>query len=109
MIDANRICVRVDKEYVDKISTIMSSMNDKTVVKDTIILNIRDCRFAISSIEWKEVSDLIGVHIKINATYRRYDFWKTRDNISENSNESVRVTVKYRGVTILAKKIENIT
>lgn len=107
VIDSNRICVRLDSDHIDSISVILSTANDKTVVKDTIIVNTKDCRFSISNIEWNELSDLIGVHIKINATYRRYNYWRTKE-VCDQDNNNHRITVKYKGITILAKKVSNI-
>lgn len=107
VIDPKRVCVRIDSEDLDKISNLISNVENKTTVKSTLTLNISDCRFTIKSIEWKELTDLIGVHINVNATYRQYNFWRTKEGLDE-SNESIRHTVRYKGITFLAKKITNI-
>lgn len=108
VVDPKRICVRIDNNDLEKISAILSNVENKTIIKSTITLNISDCRFTIRNIEWKELTDLIGVHINVNATYRQYNFWRTRESGLDDNNESIRHTVRYKGITFLAKKISNI-
>lgn len=108
VIDSKRVCVRIDSDDLDKISTLMSNVENKTTVKSTLTLNISDCRFTIKNIEWKELTDLIGVHINVNATYRQYNFWRTKEAGIDDNNETIRHTVRYKGITFLAKKISNI-
>lgn len=107
VVDPKRICVRIDNEYIDMVSSVMSSMNDKTVVKSTLIVGVSDCKFNITNIEWSELSHLVGVHIKINAVCRKYNYWKTRNIFDENNNGRI-ITVKYKGISIVAKQIANI-
>lgn len=107
VIDPKRICVRVDKEYIESVSNVLSAANDKTTVKDTIIVNVSDCRFAITNITWTDLSDLVGVNVEINATSRKYNFWKVKER-TDSDNESRWTEVNYKGVSIHAKKISNI-
>ncbi len=107
IIDEKRICVRVDPEYVDAISTYLSSFNDKTVIKTTVIINIRECDFNVTQIDWNNLNNLVGVQIKITALFRQYQYWKNKEIIDRNNNSRI-TSVKYKGVSIIAKKISNV-
>lgn len=107
VVDAKRICVRIDQEYIDAVSTVLSSFNDKTVIKSTVIVNVNDCVFNINNIEWSELSHLIGVHLKLNVTFRRYNYWRTREVLDDNNIGRV-TAIKYKGVSIIAKQISNV-
>lgn len=107
VIDQRRICIRLDKECVERISMIISAVNDKTTYKDTIIVNVNECRFNIKNIDWNELHNLIGVHVSIVAQPRPYSFWRTKDIIDDNEMNR-KINVKYRGVSIIAKQLTNI-
>lgn len=105
IIDKKRICVRIDPDDVDSVSAKLSKFYDKTVVKDTITVNVLDAKIAIS-IDWNEIQDLIGIHIKITATSRKYNYWKTVE-INDDNNDRRYVNRQCKGVSIIAKKITN--
>lgn len=107
VIDAKRICVRIDKDDAEKVSTRISSLCDKTTVKDTVLVNVSDCIMAIS-IPWKELVDLVGTHVSINCAFRKYSYYKKKVIYDEN-NDSRTTLVQCRGIQILGKKLSNIT
>jgi hypothetical protein len=106
IIDAKRICVRVDDEHVERISSLMSYYNDKTTVKDTIVINTGNAHFVIN-MKWDELSDLKGTNVKVVATLRRYSYWKNKEMLNER-NERYVTSVKYRGVSIIASRVSSI-
>lgn len=106
IIDERRLCVRVDKEHVEKISTMISSYSDKTIIKDTLIVNVKESRFAIG-IDWQELKDLVGVHVKISATLRRYSYWRNRESFDDENDRHL-TTIKYKGVSVIAGRISTI-
>jgi hypothetical protein len=106
IIDANRICVRVDDDHVERISSLMSYYNDKTTVKDTIGINTGNAHFVIN-MKWDELSDLKGTNVKVVATLRRYSYWKNKEMLNER-NERYVTSVKYRGVSIIASRVSSI-
>jgi len=105
VIDEKRICVRLDKQFVETISSIVSKAYDHTVVKDTIVVNISNCHIDLS-IDWAELSDLIGMHLNINMVPRNYQYWRTKSAISNGINNIT--NTKFRGVTFNARRITNI-
>lgn len=105
VIDERRICVRVDKEYLELVSNRLTSVYDKTVFRDTIFINVSDCEFDID-LDWKELTDLIGVQIKVNVALRRYSYYKTKTTYDDN-NDIRQTLVQCKGVSFLAKKITN--
>ena len=108
VIDSKRICVRIDKEDIEMVSSRMSTLCDKTTIKDTILITVKDCIMAIS-IPWSELTDLIGTHININCAFRRYNYYKQKIIYDDNDSSRSRTTqVQCRGVQILAKKISNV-
>jgi hypothetical protein len=105
ILDEKRICVRVDEECLELISSRLTSYNNKTTVEDTVVVNVSDANFVIH-IKWNSLTDFIGVHVKINAALRRYSFWKTKDMHDEsNVNNTRTVSVQRKGVSIIAKQI----
>lgn len=106
VIDEKRICVRVDHEHIEPVSAIISRFNERTTIKDTLVVNIKDARFVIA-IEWNELADLVGTHAKIIATPRRYSYWKSRE-ILMGDNERHLTTVKYKGVSIIANRVSSV-
>ncbi len=108
VIDSKRICIRVDSEDIESVSTRLSLDNNyKTTIKDTVVVNVKDCVFSIS-IGWNELIDLIGIHVQINATLRRYNYTKTKV-IYDDQNNPTTTMVQCKGISISAKKITNIT
>jgi hypothetical protein len=107
VLDARRICVRVDKEDIDAVSKQLTTYNGKTTIVDTIVVNVKDARFTVS-IDWKELTDLIGVHIRINAKLRRYSYWRTREVVTLDNSDRI-IETKCTGVSFLARAISNIT
>lgn len=106
VVDSRRICVRIDKEDIENISTRLSALCDKTTIKDTALVNVKDCIIAIS-IPWNELTDLIGTHISINCAFRKYNYYKKKV-IYDDNNDSRTTLVQCRGIQILAKKISNV-
>lgn len=106
IIDAKRLCVRVDEEYLDLISSKFSYLCDKTLFKDTINLNVSHAKFRISH-KWEELSDLVGVHIKVSATMRRYNYYRKRE-LFDHNNESKIILVQCKGICTSAQTIKNI-
>jgi hypothetical protein len=104
VIDHRRVCVRVDQEHVEKISTIISNYSDRTTVKDTLVVNLSDARFAIGH-DWEELTNLVGIHVKINASLRRYSYWRNREQVFNEDNERHVINVKYKGVSIIASRV----
>ncbi len=107
VIDNKRICVRLDKQYVKMISSIVSASHERTVVRDTITVNVSDCRIALS-IDWSDLVDLIGLHIKVNAIPRRYSYWRTKEVLDDDNNSRI-TSIKYKGISFYAQNIKNIT
>ncbi len=107
VIDDRRICVRVDPADVERVSTTISNYADKTTIKDTVVVNVREARFLIKNIEWSELNDLIGVHIKFGVQLRRYSYWRTRE-LFDDDNDSHVTTVKYKGISVIANHLTNI-
>ena len=105
VIDKRRICVRIDKSDLDCVSEQLSKINDKTTFKDTVVVGVGECEFDIS-LDWKELQDLIGVRIKINASTRRYSFYKTKLSYDDN-NILCKSYIQCKGNSIIAKKITN--
>lgn len=106
VIDPRRICVRVDAEHVEAVTAKLTSAYDKTTFRDTILLGVADCQFDIN-IGWQELSDLIGVHIKVNAATRKYSYYKTKTTYDEHNNDARKTIIQCRGVAVSAKKITN--
>ena len=105
VIDERRICVRIDKNDIETVCSKLSSANDRTTFRDTINVAINDCNIDID-FDWKELTDLIGVHVVINATTRKYCFYKTRTTYDEFNN--VRKShIQCKGTAVTAKKITN--
>ncbi len=109
IIDPKRICVRIDNEDLDKVSSILSTIEKRTVVKHTLTINVSNCRFTINQLDWDQLSDLIGVNVIVNATYRNYDFWRVKETNYDDTNQTMKQIIKYKGTTIVAKKITNVT
>lgn len=105
IIDSKRICVRVDKDDLNKVTGIYRNYSSSLIIKDTIIVNVSECRFSID-IEWAELTDLIGIHISVNAVPRKYNYWKTKEIY--NGDEPRQIYVQCKGASIIAKKISNI-
>lgn len=109
VLDEKRICVRVDEECLELISSKLTSYNNKTTVGDTIVVNVSDANF-VSKVEWNELTYFVGVHVKINAALRGYSFWKTKVLQDESNANNVRtVSVQRKGVSIIAKQISIVT
>lgn len=108
VLDERRICVRVDGEYLELLSTKFTSFNNQTTVKDTIVVNVSGADFTIRT-DWKDLKDLIGVHLKINAVLKRYSFWKNKDMHEDDigNNQVHMVSVQCKGVSIIAKRLSN--
>ena len=105
VIDQKRICVRIDKDDIEKVCHRLTSANDRTTFKDTIVVAVNECNFDID-FKWNELVDLIGVHIVLTASTRRYCFYKTRTTYDEENN--VRKShIQCKGVAVSAKKITN--
>jgi hypothetical protein len=107
ILDEKRICMRIDKDYVNMISGIVSQTYDKTMIHDTIVINVKDCHINLS-IDWKELTDLIGMHLRVNATPRRYSYWRTKEVFDEDNHSRI-TSFKYKGVSFYAQNIKNIT
>ena len=105
VIDERRLCVRIDKEYLEVVSAKLTTAHDRTTFKDTIAITLNDCDFDID-FTWKELIDLVGIHIKIHASTRRYSYYKTKTTYDEN-NDVRKSLVQCKGVAISAKKISN--
>lgn len=103
VIDAKRICVRIDPNYLEIVSNRLTNANDKTIFKDTVIVNVNDAVFNID-FNWNELTDLVGVNIKINAATRKYNFYKSKTLYDEN-NEVRKSFMQCKGVLLTAKTI----
>jgi hypothetical protein len=106
VIDEKRLCVRIDDSHVERISSLMSYYNDKTTIKDTMVVNTSNAQFDIK-IKWDELPDLIGTNVKVTATLRRYSYWKNKEMINDR-NERYVTSVKYRGVSIIASRLSSV-
>ncbi len=106
IIDEKRICMRVDKVHIERITNLMSYFYEKTTVNDTVVVNVSNARFNIS-IDWESLHDLKGVHVSITASPRRYSYWKTQEMYDADNNRQIN-TVKYKGVSIQASRVSNI-
>lgn len=106
-MDSKRICVRLDVEHVDRITSILSQMYDRTSVKDTVTINVSNSRYNISH-DWSELSDLVGLHIDITAHLRKFSYWKAKELIDDYNDSHTTIT-QYKGVSINAVKVSNIT
>ena len=109
VLDTKKICVRIDKDDIERISDCLTFLCDKATAKDTVAVNVKDAKFAIS-IPWNELTDLIGTHIKINCMFRKYKYYRKK-NIYDENNERVEnrhVHIHCVGVTIIAKRISNV-
>ena len=107
IIDSRRLCVRISKEHIEKISSILSVASDRNVIKDTVVVNVSDSTFAITQIEWSDLSDLIGVEIKITAFARKYNYWRTKETTDGEDGRRF-VNLKYKGASIIAQRISNV-
>ncbi len=105
VIDPKRICVRVEKEHLEVVTKRLTAANDKTTFKDTIVVGVNDCGFNID-FDWKELIDLVGVQISINAITRRYSYYKTSTAYDEDNNIR-KWHVHCKGVSVVAKTITN--
>lgn len=106
VLDSKRICLRLDKEHIDRITAILSQMYDKTSVRDTITINVSNSRYDIAH-DWAELQDLVGLHVNVTAHLRRYSYWKARE-IIDDYNDSHTTITQYKGVSINAIKVSNI-
>lgn len=103
VIDAKRICVRIDPKHLELVSARLTSATDKSTFKDTVVVNVNDSNFNID-FDWNELTDLIGVNVKINASTRKYCFYKSKTHYDEN-NEVRKIMMQCKGVAISAKII----
>lgn len=95
MIDSKRICVRVDRDHVERVSSVMSRLHQQTGVRDTLTVNVSNAGFHIDYV-WAEISDLIGTHVRIQANLRQFSFRNEKG-------------VLYKGVSTNATHIYNIS
>lgn len=106
VLDKKRICVRLDKEHIDRVTQCLSNLYDRTSTKDTIIVNVTKTQYNIAR-DWAELDDLVGLHVDVTVHLRKYSYWKAKETIDEYNNSHT-TTTQYKGVAINAIKISNI-
>jgi len=107
VIADNKICVRVDRQYIQMMSNLYSDLSMKNIVRDTITINVKNASFDIS-VPWSDLNSLIGMHIKINSSNNKYSFWDKREYTDENG-VVFKNSIRRKGITFHAKTIKNIT
>ncbi len=104
-IGDNRLCMRIDPEFVPRISSLYSEIFSKDIIRDIITVNVKNAQFTIST-PWTDLDSLVGTHIRVNANSRQYFFWDTKDRIQEDG--SIRqITVQRKGITFRATSVKS--
>lgn len=106
--DERRITVRLDTDHISRMTNILSRFYERTTFKDTLVVNVSNARFNVS-FEWNDLKDLLGCHVEIEASLCRYNYWSPREVSSEDNDSPHRLYVQYKGVSISANKLSNIT
>lgn len=104
-LDEKRVCVRVDKEDVDAVLARLNSCDGTIAYKDTIVLNVANCAWNVNLVDWSVPSDLVGVEVTVRANARRYNFWRATEFFDDDNRSHTR-TIKYKGVSVIAKEIK---
>lgn len=107
VLDNNRICVRLDRGSVQLVSDAFACAMGSNVVKDTVVVNVARARVDIS-FDWSELQDLVGVHLRLVATPRTYNFWSTR-MIRTGDGAEREHAMNHHGVSLIASNIKNLT
>lgn len=108
-VDGNRVTIRVDDVDVDSIAFITTFHKKTPTIGNFITVNVRTATYDIKNLDWKELVDLKGVHVKIECSTRISQFHK-KTNVPkgiDRSNYIPDVSI-VKMVSFVAKTIKNI-
>lgn len=109
-VDKNRLTIRVDDDDIEKIAFIKTLHKKSNQLGNFITVNARSAKYNIINLDWKEITDLIGVHLKINCTIVISDFKKklTVPNTIDSKSTYIPDHMHISIVSFSAKTITNI-
>jgi hypothetical protein len=108
-VDGNRLTIRVDNEYIETVAFVATLHKKVSTAGNFITVNIRSAKFDIKNLDWKELIDLKGVHIKLECTTRVSQFVK-RISVPDSlkTDEYISNTSVVNMVSFVAKTVKNI-
>jgi hypothetical protein len=75
-VDKNRLTIRVDDDDIERIAFIKTFHKKSNQLGNFITVNARSAKYNITNLDWKEITDLIGVRLQINCETIISDFKK---------------------------------
>lgn len=108
-VDGNRMTLRVDAADIELIGYIATINKRVTTAGNFITINIRTATFEIKNLDWSELSDLKGVHIRADCQVNISEFRKkiTIPAGYKSSGSAWDVSTS-RIVSFMAKTIKNV-
>lgn len=110
-VDGNRITIRVDDADIDNIAFITTFHKKTPTIGNFITVNARTATYDIKNLDWKELVDLKGVHVKIDCTTRVSQFHKKTNipkGIERSNNNYIPDVSTVKMVSFVAKTIKNV-
>lgn len=83
----NKFLIKVDDNDQNTIATIKEVIKDTNQSGQFISINFKKAKFEIKNFDWKEPTDLIGVHVAIRCDYTQRNI-RQKINTPTDSNES---------------------
>ncbi len=88
-VDQQRLVLKVDPEYVDRIAMIKTMYKKSDNLGNFITINAKSASYDITNLDWKDPSDLIGVHLCIKCNTRTYNMMKDIPRSTDSREGSV--------------------
>lgn len=108
-VDGNRITLRVDDQDIDRIAFIATLHKKTSTLGNFITVNARNATYEIKNLDWNELIDLKGVHVRIACTTRISRFAKkTIIPKSVKTDKYTPETIMVHLVSFVAKTIQNV-
>lgn len=109
-VDKNRLTIRVDDDDIERIAFIKTLHKKTNQLGNFITVNVKSAKYNITELDWKELTDLIGVHLQINCTTIISDFKKklTVPNTIDSKSTYIPDHMHISIISFSAKTIKNI-